>query len=235
MEKENAPAKKESLISIGDLFQKSWEIYKKRAATFLGILIIPFLFYGLLALLYVPSGIFFSILFLAGKISIFWLIILGIILAIGMITINIWPSLALIYAIKETEKNVGVKESFTQTKNKIIPALWISFLLALALVVGYLFFIIPGILISIWFTFIFYVLIEENLRGTKVFSRSRKLVEGYWWQVFLRTLIIVLISFVSNILIDDNFVRIVFGLFLSSFSPVYYFLIYQNLKKIKAK
>ncbi len=46
---------------------------------------------------------------------------------------------------------------------------------------------IPGIIFVVWFAFSQFILLEEdNIRTTQVLKKSKKLVDGRFWQIFVR-------------------------------------------------
>jgi hypothetical protein len=69
------------------------------------------------------------------------------------------------------------------------PFVWIMVLRALAVVGGLAIFLLPGIWLSIAFTFAPIILLDSGLRGTQALAASHELVKGRWWQTFGRTLV----------------------------------------------
>jgi hypothetical protein len=67
---------------------------------------------------------------------------------------------------------------------KRLPAvMWVSLLVFLATVLGFILLIIPGIYLTVAFALALPVLLLEDQRGSKALGRSRKLIEGRWWRV----------------------------------------------------
>lgn len=77
-------------------------------------------------------------------------------------------------------------ERFTE----LVVLTFIFFALSFA---GLLFFLIPGIYLSIRLSFIYYALIIENRSTFDAFNRSWQLTKGYWWKLFWPFLLIVCI------------------------------------------
>jgi len=228
-----------SLPGIGDLLSRSWQIYKARIGVFLGIMILP----ALLLLL-------FSILLLIPSLRLNFpaLIFVTPFIFLIFIIIQIWASISLLYAIKEREQKIGIRESFVKGWHKIISYFWISLLAGLIVLVGFLLFIVPGIIFAIWFSLATYVLVAEGLTGMKALSRSKQLVSGYWWPVFGRFLLIGIIAVAASMfigfilgiigfLINASWINDIaqrgFSFFLTPFFVTYAFLIYEDLKKLK--
>jgi hypothetical protein len=80
--------------------------------------------------------------------------------------------------------------------------LWVIILMTLITLVGYALFIVPGIIFSIWFSFVMYVLLVENVGGLKALGRSRELVKGFWWTVFARLLIVTIFSLIISVVLN---------------------------------
>lgn len=82
----------------------------------------------------------------------------------------------------------GVKLSFGQALAAGKPYGWklIGFfiLYALAVSVGYVFFVIPGIIFMIWFSMGAFVIVDEKLGVIDAFKRSKELAKGRFWEIF---------------------------------------------------
>jgi len=70
--------------------------------------------------------------------------------------------------------------------------LWLSVLVGLATMLGFLLLIIPGIIVSVWFVFAQMTFVQEGLRGVEAMRASRLYVKGRWWKVFGRLLALTL-------------------------------------------
>lgn len=69
------------------------------------------------------------------------------------------------------------------------PFVWIMILRSLAVVGGLMAFILPGIWMSVAFTFAPIILLEAGTRGTQALAASHELVKGRWWATFGRVLV----------------------------------------------
>ncbi len=62
--------------------------------------------------------------------------------------------------------------------------LWVMLLYGLAVILGFILFIVPGVWVYIALAFAMPVLLSEGLRGRAALRRSRELVKGRWWRTF---------------------------------------------------
>jgi len=233
---QQTPSTQLRLPGIGDLLKRAFSVYKARLGTFLGIMIFPVI--SNLFLLIPPAilkdnlalGIFLFI--------VFWL---------AVVIIGFWFQVSLIFAIRDREEKTGIMESFRRGWPKMISFVWISFLAGIITTGGYILFIIPGIIFSVWFAFSVYVLVSEDLRGMNALFRSKQLVAGYWWKVLWRFFAIGIVLFVPIILVyailavgtsaafADSVVRTISLLFVTPFTFVFGFLLYEDLKRQKVQ
>jgi hypothetical protein len=258
----SSPAQGESLAlstlpGVGDLLKRAFSVYKTRLGTLVGIMAIP-LIIGWVTSFLIQIAIPFIQLPSAGtSLLMFFLffIILGLALALAIGLLSFWAQISLILAIKDREEKIGIIESFRRGWHKIISFFWVSFLVGFITWGGFMLFIIPGIIFSIWFGFSVYVLISEDLRGMNALFRSKQLVAGYWWKVLWRFFVFNCIIFLfygffiiagllayflapSFIVFNEpafNLISYLFTIFLTPFALVFGFLLYEDLKRQKTK
>lgn len=231
----------EKFKSIVQLLKESWRIYCLKIKTLLGIIGLPVGF----------SFLFWILMyFLAGtslKYSI-WFSVIGTISYLGSLFLWLWAIPSLLYNFKE---NTNIKESCKRGFKILGSYIWVYFLLVIIIAGGFLLFIIPGILFSIYFSLAIFILIFEERKGFNALFRSKHLVSGKFWGVLVRFLALGLIMGIGLFLV---FALILFGienkqiedqlsgvigyflrLFVLPFFLIYGFLIYNNLKEIKAE
>jgi len=224
-----------SLPGIGSLLGETLSIYQKKIKVLL-ILTLMLLFLPLAVVgLPVIASIIGLSFFFSNHYSDFSLILilLMVVALIAMVFISLWISVSLLIAIKEREREIGIKELFSMAHHKIISYFWISLLETVIIFVGFLLFIIPGIIMSIWFSLALIVFISEDLKGRKALSRSKQLVKGHWWSVFWKFFVFNVIIMTISITVGlIPFIGGFIGVLLMPLSIIFSFLIYENLKKI---
>lgn len=168
-----------NFIGASDLIKKSWSLYWSNFKELIIIaawLLVPAIAMALLsfippAFVYLTAALFVAV-FIANIIIGFW------------VNINLIEVTAKIYLGQKYNTRVISKNSW----GKILPLIWVSFLAGLAVFGGMILFIIPGIIIAVWFAFATYINILEGVRGRAALSQSKQLVSGKWWSVFWRFL-----------------------------------------------
>ncbi|MBI2594852.1 MAG: hypothetical protein HYW38_01160 [Candidatus Colwellbacteria bacterium] len=213
------------VISIGDLFSESWKLYRERIGVLTKIMLLPVAF-----LLVGDLWELLNTVTWFGGLSGF----------IGTV-VSFFAALALIFALQE---KVQFGESYRLAFRKIWSYGWLTVLSGFATLGGFVMLVIPGIIFVIWFVFAIYVFAIEGEKGMNALLRSREYVRGYWWQVFGRQIVLVLVAlaavlglgFIGAILAADEgaaFVINLFTLILAPFITVYLYMLYQNVKSLK--
>lgn len=165
-------------------------------------------------------------------------------LLLGTIVISVSGSLALIKAIITPER-LSILDAYRYGFRHFLSFLWLSILVGVVTILGYILFIIPGIIVSVWFAFAQFVFVTENQRGVSAMKASREYVRGKWWKVFGRMLALagvalllyIPIGSVLAVVVPEEMVvvqDIVLGLVHLVFVPftfTYMYLLYRDLKE----
>lgn len=243
------PDSRSKLPRAFEILSQAWKIYEQQKVTFWGIMIIPSLVLFIANAL--VSGIAPDLMVRSfsspdgAKTSHFNFV--SLILGFIIFVIQIWSQVALIYAVKDNQEKIGTIEAYNRSINKIIPYLWINILTGIAIFIGFILFVIPGIIFGVWFSLAPFILIVEDLRGRQALSKSREYVRGYFGSVFWRflfifILIIICVFVVSLIFYFLKVLKTSFGnwiviavnnLLFLPLATAYGFLIYESLKSLK--
>jgi hypothetical protein len=244
---------KQSLLSIEELFKKSWEIFHSNWKIFVGIslawwliFILPFFFFKLPhpSLLHFELNFFYIILFL-----------------IFLFLTYLWIALCLIIVVRDRKEKIGIREIFQRSRSKIFDFFMANLLSGLIILAGFLFLIIPGIVFWIYLSLVPFVLVCENIKGGVVLKQSWRLVKNHWWEIFAKLLILIIATFalswissIFNIIFDififplrwllpvfyeaingvtDFIFKILPSVIAFPFGLIYTYIIYEDLKKIK--
>ena len=107
----------------------------------------------------------------------------------------------------------SLSEVFKEAWKKLWGYLLITILIWFFIILAYLFFFIPGVIISVYLAFSVFVFIDEEKRNMDALKRSWSLVKGNWWKVFGRVVLCLILSM--------------------PFAIIFMYLIYLELKKSK--
>lgn len=212
-----------------DLFKGSLAIMQDNFSLFIGILLLPILV-SLIVSLFAPSEA-------TGVIDTTeWVLYTVLMLISGVV--NILMSVALILAIDN--RSLTVKEAYKGAASFFWRYLGLTIVMMVILFIGFILFIIPGIILSIWFAFSTFILILERSAIKEALSRSREYVRGRWWGVFGRVVVMTLILVVLTIVVSgisafipsDVVTEVIiagFSLFLAPLGVGYMYLMYQDI------
>jgi hypothetical protein len=170
------------LISPGKLIDASWKMMLAEWRATLLYTVLLFVLPFILTFIGIP------LLFVGMRAEETTLVAVGFcVFVILTVFVLAWPTLKLTryllekdlgHALPTLEKGV----SFAL----ILSYLWIAFLTFLAVMLGYVVFIIPGIWLAGLLPFAYLYLLEDGMKGTKALQASADLVKGRWWKVFGR-------------------------------------------------
>lgn len=188
------------------LIKESWTLIKKLWRKFLLLQLVQVVASALFAVFALPVlGGAISWVVLSGPSALLGTGVFGALLFFGLLIFSLIISILVYIATFELAKNqsaaLGIWTRVWDARKKFWGLLWVMILATLATLVGYVVFIIPGIVIGIWLTQSTIVFIYEGTRGTAALKRSRELVRGFWWTVFARMLVFALVFVGARLLL----------------------------------
>ena len=171
------------LITASEIIKKSWETYSQNWKKFIPYVVAIFASSTFLVLVGFVS---FKIEEIISKESLLFINnIFTALVSVAVIVFTLWISIALtknLYNAILNKEIVGLKDSLSQNSKYLWPVIWSSFLMFLAVVGGLFLLIIPALIFAIWFTYTFYVVIFEDVKGITALKNSKKMVSGRWWK-----------------------------------------------------
>src|SRR3989344_1571562 len=156
------------------LFERSWDFYKGHFKDVTTVMLFPAALAVLFGLM-LPHGV----------------------QGVGRVLIalvEMFATLTLLFLIISRDA-VTVMDSFKKALHNFLSYFWVTIIVCVLVVLGYILFVIPGIIASVWFSFSFIVFVVEGKRGFDAVKTSRSYVKGYWWPVFGRLLFLLVIAF----------------------------------------
>jgi len=180
------------LISVSELISQSWGFYFnwknfKKFMPYIGIMLLV----GI-GIFLIPAALILLALFIKSSVTIVvWILaILAIIAAICFsIYWGLWIQVAYFKALKNILENkpAGIKQMLKESKERILPYFGTSILMTLLVLAGFFLFIIPGIILMVWFSFSHLVTIYEAPKeGAAAIRESKKLIAGRGGKIFWR-------------------------------------------------
>jgi uncharacterized membrane protein len=83
--------------------------------------------------------------------------------------------------------------------NQAIPLIVMAVLMTILIVIGFFLLILPGIYLSVAYSFAPYLIIEKNMGVWEALETSRKAITEYWWRYFGLMLVLLLLFIIGSI------------------------------------
>jgi hypothetical protein len=107
--------------------------------------------------------------------------------------ISLASFLLTIYLVVLTAQLLDNKKPAVNLKKDVatifVPAAIMSLLVGIITVTGFILFIVPGVLFTVWYAFVMYMVILEKKSGWGLLAESKKLSAGRFWPVFGRLIL----------------------------------------------
>src|SRR5579863_595967 len=172
---------------LSGVIGEAWQMYSRHAKHLLAIAFV----------IYLIAAIISALLGLLGTIGIY----LGLLVSIIALFLLQATLVKAVQDIRDGRADLSISETVNQAKPFIGPVAGASVLAGIAIFIGFILIIVPGlILITIWAVIVPVIVIERS--GVMAsFGRSRELVKGRAWHVFGTLVLTWLILFVFQIIL----------------------------------
>lgn len=213
----------QGLMPVGELFSSTWQLFKRRWATLLGILVTTVVAAA------VPPLLVSAVMGGTARESFSGLVALFMLFGMAMIAsflVICWGMAAAVSAA--VDERMGFKQAFRQARSCWIPLIWVSTLYSFIVGGASLLFLIPGFLTGIWFFACIYLVVADGTRGMDALLKSKALVDGRFWAVAGRLLLVWLLGMVLGMI---PVIGAVVSLLMAPFSMLYAVLLYRNLQQ----
>ena len=219
--------------TLGEILMSCWEDYKQRALPILAVFLISTTVLGGLVIALALCAVFGGALLahiIADPIWAFIPITLVCILFLVITVLGLWCQTAMVAIV--IDEDLGIIEAFQRGWEYLWPMTWVLTIFSGIIITGFVFGILPGILFFVWFSFSFYILLEEDKRGMDAILASMEYVRGNWWNTFGKLFVIWFLYTLSGIIpFIGPLVSILFYPFLMLFMVA----VYRDLKSIKGE
>jgi hypothetical protein len=216
---------------LGDILSAAFDVYKANAAqliTIVAVVVVPlsFISHFLTGVVFkahettenvVSGGQIISTTTVSSR-SFGAFVFGGLIAALIVVVISAALQAALTRgaALATVGERIDVEASYRYGFRRFGSVFWISLLIGLIVAIGFILFIIPGIIFLTMLAVAIPALIVENRRGTDALGRSWNLVKGHFWHVLgtivVAFIITIVVSAVIGLLGDSNwFLQWIFG------------------------
>jgi hypothetical protein len=168
---------------------EAWELYKRHWQHLFSIAFIVYAITSLLGLILVATLTWFG----------------AILAAVISLIAYFWVQGALITAvddIRDGRADLSIGETFQRVRPRLGSIIVGGILLALAISIGLVLLIVPGLLALTWWSMVIPVIVLEGRGAGDAFGRSRDLVRGYAWNVFGIIILTFLILIAFSIVLD---------------------------------
>jgi hypothetical protein len=214
------------LIGIGNLFEKTWDVFKRRVGTLIALYLLT------IALVLIPVGFFILIAYLISLAlpgTTEALIVAGSVVgATAGIIAGCWGFGAFFCAV--ADDRLSIRDALEKGGQKIWPFIWLFSLLGYIVPGGFLLFFIPGVLFMVWFAFAVFILPNDDEKGMNAVLKSKEYVKGYWFDIFGRLFIIWLASVGVGMI---PVLGLILSIMFFPFEMIYVYLVYEDLKSVK--
>jgi hypothetical protein len=179
-------------LSTGELLDRTFSLYRSRFGLFVGIFAIPYL----AVLAYQCIGISFrSPRPQLGE------AMLTLVWALGALLVTLVASAAAqaatVIAVSHVylERPATVSDSFSRVKGEIFPVIGLSLVVGMAVGLGFILLIVPGVFLALMWALAVPVKVLEDKGVFDAMSRSSELTQGSRGRIFLIGLLIFALSF----------------------------------------
>ena len=220
---------------LGDVIVRSWTILSRHLLAFLGLVAvleaIPLFGLPKLTLLLASRGAFGSVL-------------VAMVSGITAVVFSALSQAVVVYATFQDlrGREVNPAESFTRGLARVLPAIATSILEALAIVIGLVLFVAPGLIALAAFAVGLPVCVVEHAGPVTSLSRSAELTRGHWWPILGVAISILIVSAVVSASIRVALptaglpmviANWAWNVFVTAFSSVYAANLYHDLRAVK--
>jgi hypothetical protein len=221
---------------LGDVVVRAWTILSRHLLTFLGLVAIleAFPVIGLPLLmpyLAKPGGVTANLL----------------VSVVGGIVAMVFSALSQTVVVFATFQDlrgqeVNAVESLTRGLARVVPSIVTSLIMGIAVAIGLVLFIAPGLIALAAFSIALPVCVVERAGPLTSLSRSAELTRGHWWPILGVSLAILIVSGVIGLVIraalpatglPATIATWAWNVFITSYSSVYAANLYHDLRAVK--
>jgi len=192
------------MTTLSELLQKTFENYKRH---FVILIQLSFLFYFIpqLVILVIQAVVSnhlmgfdpasFGTIGILKTIGPLFVIGIGFGAISGILKLLLTFTIIKVLTLKRAGRDLTISEAVSESSNHFFAGLGLSILTFLIIMAGFLFLVIPGIVLLICLTFTLYAFIVDETSYRESWKRSWELVSGNWWRTLGYFIVLFLIIF----------------------------------------
>ncbi len=190
------------LPSFGQLYKESWQLMFSKLGSLLKLFLLSllgiFLVLVALGVVYFVGGLNG---FLQGQFTAVSVIAAVLFLCIYLVGFILVTSLVQISYVKilTSDSKLPIWQTVKESMPLFQPYFTTQLIAGLVILGAFFLFVIPGIIVSIYYFFTQYIVVNENLRGRAALRRSYQLVKPHFWKILCA---IMLIAIPSQVIIE---------------------------------
>ena len=190
--------------TVGEIVGKSWEITKNNLGLAMGVFVAQFfVLFAIEALLYaVGAGTFLVINALGEEMEAIAMAVTGVVLLPLMLVATIvWIRVVLGTIRVYLNLARGEPASFRDllSGGGVLSALGATLLISIGVMIGYVFFIIPGLIIAFGTVWTMFLIADKNLGAIAAIRESWSMMSGRWGAVLVWVLVAWLIALAGEL------------------------------------
>lgn len=216
------------LSGIGELFRRSWAIYKARLGVLLPLCFLSIVLFS--AALGIFLGIGFALSLVVGSLAGAFIALGALLGSVAGTIVLFWTLAAFILAI--VDNRLGIKGALAEGWERKWSFVWLFSLSGFIIAGGFMLLFIPGLIFMVWFAFSQFIVASEDDRGMYALLKSKEYVRERWVEVFVRLFAVWLVSVLLGLI---PFIGPILSLLFAPLMLVYLYLIYQELRAIKGE
>jgi hypothetical protein len=171
-------------ISPGAIISRSLAVYREQATVLIPAAVVVFAVEAVLA--YALRGV---------------LAVLAAVVGLVASTFYTGMVVELVRDVQDGRRDSSTGDLFRAVGPVVLPLVVVSFLSAIGIVVGFVFLIVPGLILMTFWSVVGPVVVLERSGVIAAFGRSQELVRGHGWRVFGVLILIILLALVASIIV----------------------------------
>jgi hypothetical protein len=185
---------------VGDVLGRAWRLFTGNILFFAAVPVVSYVIIYIAAMAFILTFAFLGWASNTVAITVVG-IVLGILLFVGLYMVG--EAVVLLGAFQRLRgQPLRVAEAVRRAFTRFFPLIGLSILFGLAIMLGMVLLIVPGVILLCMWAVVVPVCIVEGLGPTASLSRSSELTKGYRWQIFGLLLLLFIINWIGSIVIQ---------------------------------